>query len=193
MKHKILPKIEIEFRSIINRPQYRKIEAFLQKNAKDLGKDNKDVYFFIMPEKLLKVVNNISQRNAEVVLKLGKIGKGSDFEELRIPIKQADINDAVKIFSYLTVAKNIMHSFQKRHNYRYKDVEIALKYSDVWDYHIELEINVNNKNKKEAAEKKIKEVANELGIKLMNDKELSEFTRKKEEENSKANKNKINI
>ena len=73
------PKIEIEFRSIFDRPRYRKINDFLQKNAKNLGKDDKDVFFFIMPDKLLKVVNNISKNNAQIVLKLNKIGKGSDF------------------------------------------------------------------------------------------------------------------
>lgn len=182
MIKKILPKIEIEFRSIFNKNRYRKIESFLQKNAKDLGEDDKDVFFFIMPDKLLKVVNNISKNNADIVLKFNKIGKGSDFEELEIPIRQSDVEKVVRLFSDLNITNNVMHSFQKRHNYRYKNVNLALKHSNIWGYHLELEIMINDKNKKDWTEKQIKKVADELGLKLMTNKELLEFTRKKEKE-----------
>ncbi|MCK6462526.1 MAG: hypothetical protein L6Q29_01760 [Candidatus Pacebacteria bacterium] len=175
-------KIEVEFRSMFNKKEYGRIKEFLENNAVDLGEDNKDVHFFIMSDKLLKVVDNVSKNNAKVVLKLNKIGKGSDFEELEIPIERKHATDFTKVFSSLDFTDNIMRSFQKRQNYLYKDVEIALKYSDVWGYHLELEIVITDAKDKELAEKKIKEVANELNIKLMTDQELVEFTKKAEEE-----------
>ncbi len=178
---KTLPKIEIEFRAILNKTQYKKIEMFLKNKAKSLGKDDKDVYFFTMPDKLLKVVNNISKKSAAIVIKLNEIGKGSDFEEIEIPILQRNIKKAVKIFTMLGISDNIMHDFQKRHNYLYKGVELALKYSDVWGYHLELEIMVDNKDKKEIAENKIRKIADELNIRLMTEKELAEFIRKAKE------------
>ena len=61
-------------------------------------------------------------------------------------------------------------------------MEIALKWSKTWGYHIELEILVAQSNKKEEAEKQIKQVAKELGIKLMTDAELAEFTKKADED-----------
>ena len=75
----------------------------------------------------------------------------------------------------------MMESFQKRHNYLFKGVEIALKYSDVWQYHLELEILINDEDKKIVAEKRIYEVADELGVRIMTDEELKEFTKKAEE------------
>lgn len=180
---KKLRKIEIEYRALLTKKKYEKLQQFLNTNAKKLGQDDKDVYFFILPDKLLKIANNISKKTAEIVIKLNKIGRGTDFEEIEIPISQKNINDAVKIFDLLNITDNIMHSFQKRCNYLYKDVEVALKYSDIWKYHIELEIVINKKSKRQSviAENKIKNIANELNIKLMSDKEPAEFTKKAEE------------
>ncbi|NUQ57611.1 MAG: hypothetical protein HUT38_03975 [Candidatus Paceibacter sp.] len=181
-------KIEVEFRSMFNKKEYGRIKEFLENNAVDLGEDDKDVHFFIMSDKLLKVVDNVSKNNAKVVLKLNKIGKGSDFEELEIPIERKHAADFTKVLSSLGFTDNIMRSFQKRKNYLYKEVEIALKYSDVWGYHLELEIVIADIKDKESAEKRIKEVAKELNIRLMTDQELVEFTKKAEEEHKIKNK-----
>lgn len=171
--------IEVEFRSIFSKSRYDELASFLNRNAKSLGEDDKDVYFFIFPDKLLKVVNNVSKKTAKVVLKLTKIGQGSAFEEIEVPISPADIGNAVRIFTFLG-CDNIMRSFQQRHNYLYKGVELALKYSDHWGYHLELEIVINDSQKKEEAEAKISIVAEELGVHLMSNQELKEFTDKAE-------------
>ena len=142
-----------------------------------------------MPDKLLKVVDNISKNNAKLVLKLNKIGKGSDFKEIEIPIEREYVNDFVKILTKLGFTDNIMHSFQKRQNYIYKDVEVALKYSEVWGHHLELEVMITDIKEKEQAEEKIKKAANDLNIKLMTDKELAKFTRKAENKHRIQNNN----
>lgn len=175
-------KIEIEFRSIFNKNRYKELKKFLDEKAKNLGQDDKDVFFFIMPDKLLKVVNNISKKKAEIVLKMNKIGRGSNFEEITIPISQRDFDSAVRIFTRLNITNNIMHSFQRRRNYFYKSVEIALKYSNVWGYHLELEKVVNSLGQKQAAEKAIRKIAKELGVHLMTDRELTDFTQKAEKQ-----------
>lgn len=82
-----------------------------------------------------------------------------------------------------------MHSFQKRHNYLYKGVELALKWSEIWGYHLELEIVVTDQNQKAAAESKIFAVTKDLGIKIMTDEELKEFTEKAEADYKKDKKN----
>ncbi len=88
--------IEVEFRSMLDEKKYNNIRIFLKENAKDLGKDDKDVIFYLK-DKLIKVVNNVSKRNAKVVLKLNKIGRGSDFEEIEILIDQNDVEKICKI------------------------------------------------------------------------------------------------
>ncbi|MDD2732073.1 MAG: hypothetical protein PHI53_02660 [Candidatus Pacebacteria bacterium] len=152
------------------------------------GKMIKMFFFFTLKDKLLKVENNISKKNANIVLKLNRIGNGSNFEEFELPIPQDKVDQAVKIFTAINLTDNIMHSFQRRINFIYKDVEIALKYSDVWGYHLELEKIINDEKEKQMAEEKIKKVANELKIKLMTDKELTEFTKKAEENYRKSKK-----
>ncbi len=172
--------IEIEYRSRFSEVDYKRLFDFLTHHAKNLGQDDKDVFFFIMPDKLLKVVNEIAKKKAKIVLKLNKIGKGSDFEELEIPIRQDSVMPAVRLFKHLELTNNIMHSFQKRHNFFYRGVEIALKHSDEWDYHAELETVISNTKDKKDAIEKIAKVTKELDIRLMSEKELREFTRKAE-------------
>lgn len=172
-------RFEIEFRARFAEEKYGELKKFLDERAEDLGEDDKDVFFFMFPDKLLKAVNNVSKGNAKIVLKLNKIGKGSDFEEIEVPIAQGDFEKTAKIFSTI-LACDSMRSFQKRHNYLYKEVELALKWSEIWGYHLELEVMVGNSEEKPEAERKIYAVAEELGITLMTDAELKEFTEKAE-------------
>jgi len=185
--------IEIEFRALLTKDKYDNLKDFLNTNSKNLGEDNKDVYFFILPDKLVKIVNNISKKSAKLVIKLNKIGKSDDFEETEVSIRTEDVNNAVEILTLLNFTDNIMHFYQKRHNYLYKGVEIALKYSDIWGYHAELEIVIDDKSKKSKAESKIKKIANELNIKLMSNKELIKFTKRAEQNYKNNNKNEKGI
>jgi adenylate cyclase class IV len=76
-----------------------------------------------------------------------------------------------------------MHdSFQSRHNFEYKGVEIALKFSQMWGYHAELEIVIDDESKKAEADEEIMAVARELGIVLMTQEELKSFINAKEAE-----------
>jgi len=181
--------IKIEFRARFDKNKYNALAKFLKAKAKDLGPDDKNVCFFIFPDKLLKVVNNVSKKTAKLVMKLNKIGRGSAFEEMEIPIEPKDFHRAIKIFT-LWGCNNIMRSFQKRHNYLYKGVELALKYSGHWGYHLELEIVVDDLKKKQKAEEKIRGVAKELKINLMTDAELKKFTREAEKKYKEKNKTK---
>jgi len=174
-------RIEIEFRSRFSKRVYLRLKKFLDRHAKNLSQDDKDVHFFIFPDKLLKVVSNVSKKNAKVVLKLNKIGRGSDFEEIEIPIDTAAVKSWVALFTRLGF-RNMMHSYQKRQNYLYKGVEAALKWSKAWGHHLELEVLVRTETEKKLAEIKIKRVAKELGVGLMTDRELRKFTKSAEAE-----------
>lgn len=168
--------IEIELRSVFSKEKYNDLLLFLQQNcSQDLWEDDKNVFFFILPDKLIKVVHNISKWSAKIVLKLNKIGLWSDFEEIEIPVSTDEVAKAVMMFQKLGY-NEIQESFQKRHNFIFNNVEIAVKYSDSWWYHAELEIVVDDISKKGECEEMMQEVAHELGIKIMTDSELQEFT-----------------
>lgn len=167
--------IEVEFRSRFSKEKYEQLLAFLSKNAKDLGADDKRVWFFVMPEKLLKVTHNVSKKNGKITLKLTKIGYGSTFEEIELPIAENDVENAVKIFTEIG-HEYLFEPVILRHDFEYKGVELAIKFSKSWGYHLELEILLSSKDDVEPAEKQIRQVAKELEIDIMTEKELQEFT-----------------
>ena len=167
--------IELEYRARFSKKKYDALSRFLRSHAKDLGADDKRVWFFVMPNKLLKVTHDISSKSGKITLKLTKIGRGSHFEEIEFPIAEKSIEPAVKLFTNLG-HKYLLEPKILRHNFVYKGVEIALKYSKTWGFHIELEIMISSVKQKERAEKKIFSMAKELGVSLMSEKELWEFT-----------------
>ncbi len=165
-----MAKIEIEYRSICSEDDYNRIMSFLLQNGEDLGVDDKDSSFYILEKKLLKVVKNVSKNTAKVTLKLQEVGDGSGGKEFEyeIPVESVDI--AKEIFENLGFTEKI-DSFQKRHNFIYDGVEFAVKYSEDWSYHIEMEILIDSEEEREKAERKIERVAQELNIRLMSDEE----------------------
>ena len=172
--------IEVEFRSLVSKEKLKELEIFLKGSAENLGQDNKKTYFFILPDRFLKVVNNTSQKSAKIVLKLNKMGRGCNFEEVEIPISQKDVTKSIKLFESLGIGP--AHFFdQRRHNYLYNGIEIALKKSELWGYHVELEIVIADQKDKAKAENKIRKLAKELGIKLMTEREIAKFVGQLEE------------
>jgi adenylate cyclase class IV len=176
--------IEIEFRALLDKDSLGRLEDYLSKNAENLGRDDKDVHFFLPKDRLLKVVHNTSKNTAKIVLKMSRIGHGSAFEEYEISIAPQDVEKTVEIFKNLWIPEGF-HSFQKRSNYLYKGVEIACKYSDVWGYHAELEIVISDVSLQTETELKIKQVARELGVILMTEEELRAFVLRAEKESYK--------
>ena len=123
------------------------------------------------------MTDNKSKKTAKITLKLNKIGLGSDFEEIEIPIDPTEVEKSLKIFKSLNFTE-VQESFQKRHNFEYKGVELAVKYSDNWGYHVELEILITDRAQQNEAEKQIHSIAKELELKIMSDEELKDFTGK---------------
>lgn len=169
--------IEVELRSLLSEKEFNDLNAFLLKHGKDLGKDDKDSHFFIFPDKLLKVTDNITKNNAKISLKLQRIGLGSDFEEIDIDIPRAEVSKAVKMFDLLGF-KKYLYSYQNRHNYEYKGIEFAVKYTASWGFHCEMELMVSDRKEVPEALEQLHRVASELGLKIMTEEELKEFLAK---------------
>jgi adenylate cyclase class IV len=173
---------EIEYRSIFDKDKFNQLKSFLDENAENLGDDNKDCYYYIFADKLLKLVNNTSKNTAKISLKLNRIGEGSAFPETEVYFSPEEFDKAKRIFDNLASEAKIMHGPQERVNYKYDGCEIALKYSDAWGYHIEIEQLIEDKAKQKEAEENIKSVANKLGVKLMSEEELKKFTQESEKD-----------
>lgn len=169
------PLIELEYRACISEGDFLRLRDFFNDHANNLGDDNKDTFFFIWPDKVVKVVCNDKTQKAKIVLKPGRVGKCSHFEEYELALQPEDVDRAVD-FIKMFGPEDVQYTYQFRTNYVYKGVEIALKYTESWGFHIELEIMMSDISQKEEAEKKIREVADELGLIIMTDEELKEYT-----------------
>jgi adenylate cyclase class IV len=173
--------IEIEFRSTITKEKFDWLNDFLSSNGQDLGRDDKETMFYVMPDNFFKVVNETSKKQAKIVLKSGHIGSSHALKEWEIKISPSDFETTVELFSYLLSDSKKIRSHQTRHNYLYQGVEIAVKYSEEWQYHVEMEIIINDNKEKTSGEEKIKKLAQELGIKLMTNEEVKNFAKKIED------------
>lgn len=109
------------------------------------------------------------------------MGGGSAFEEIEFLIARTDVEKAVMLFKLFGFT-NVHDSFQSRRNFEYNGVEIAVKYSEMWGYHAELEIIIDDEWKKAEADQQIMATAKKLGITLMTEDELKKFIQKKESE-----------
>lgn len=176
--------VEIELRSRFGKTKHGELLTFLRENADDLGENDKHIYFYVFPDKLLKVVKNISAGTAKVSFKDGRIGEGVAFPEVEYEIASKDVDAAVRVFNALGFEVNMHEAFNRRHDFMYNGVEIALKFSDAWGHHAEFEVllddNPTQDDRDEAVER-INAVAEKLGVQLMSEEELAEFVRKFEE------------
>lgn len=170
--------IELEFRAMFSKDKYDSVKTFLDAKAENLGQDDKSSVYFVFPDRLLKIVHNISNKDAKISLKLNYIGGGAAFEELEFLFAEKDLEIAKQIFKNLPLNAKILEESQARVNYQYKDCEIALKYGKTWGYHLEIEKMIQDISEQPAAEKEIRAVAKEIGVELMTEEELEAFTGK---------------
>ena len=75
-----------------------------------------------------------------------------------------------------------MHdAYNQRHNWRYGTVEIALKRSEAWGPHAEFEVVVADGASPaeiDEANDRVRTAAKDLGVRLMSEEELADFTRR---------------
>jgi adenylate cyclase class IV len=172
--------IEVEFRSRLDQTAFDALEARLIAEGEDLGRDDKRIWFYTLPDQLLKVVHNQTAASGKIVLKQNRIGHGGAFPETEIPIDQTDVEAAVRVFNALGFEHHMHTADNQRHNYRYDGVEIAMKHSEAWGPHAEFEIELPDDASPDeiaAAEAQVRSVAETLGVSLMTEAELLEFTR----------------
>lgn len=171
--------IEIEMRARFGKETRDQLVGRLRRDGEDLGPDDKHIYFYVLPDQLLKVTDNTAAGTAKITLKGSKIGQGAAFAETEFAIAPADVGAAVKLFNALGFGEEMHEASNLRHNFRFDGVEIAVKWSEAWGYHAEFEVLLDDDAPDAAraeAAAKITDVANELGVTLMTEQELAEFT-----------------
>ncbi len=174
--------IEIEKRGLLSLEKYNELLSFLDKSAESLGEDDKDVVYYIYPDKLLKVVHNLSKKNAKVSLKMNKLGDGASTLETEVVFISEDFKNMKYILDVVGQAPQTIEGNQKRRNYIYKDCEIAVKWSKDYGYHFEIEKVTENKNNIEKMEKEIESIAEDLDVVLMTNEEIKQLQIKIESE-----------
>ncbi|MEU9503905.1 hypothetical protein [Streptomyces sp. NPDC048196] len=171
--------IEIEMRARFGKEARDQLVDRLKRDGEDLGLDDKHIYFYVLQDQLLKVTDNTAAGTAKITLKGSRIGQGAAFAETEFAIAPADVDAAVKLFNALGYEGAMHEASNLRHNFRFDGVEIAVKWSEAWGYHAEfgvlLDDDAPDAARAEAAAR-ITDVANELGVTLMTEQELAEFT-----------------
>lgn len=171
--------IEIEMRARFDKDAHEQLLARLTQEAEDLGCDDKNIFFYVLPDQLLKVTDNTAVSSAKITLKASKIGQGAAFPETEFAIGREDVPAAVRIFNALGFEDTMHQAFNQRHNFRFRGVEIAVKWSDAWGHHAEFEVLLDDEasvTARDEAVARIGAVADELGVHLMTEEELAEFT-----------------
>lgn len=167
---------EIEHRAVFTEEAYQKFAEKLAQEATLLGSDDKEVSYYIFPDKLLKVVRNISKGTGKLSLKLTALGAGSSFQEFEVPFPEESFETMKSICASISTPDQVISGTQKRTNYEYQGVEIALKWSEDWGYHAEFEIMISGLSEKESADARIHEAAAALAVPLMTEEEVAAFS-----------------
>jgi len=169
--------IELEYRAILSEEQFINIKKTLKAKARFLGNDSKETVFYIWSDKLGKIVYNDLKKTAKLSMKLGRISSTDSFEEIEFSINYYDREAAKKLFEVFNPS-DIQTVHQFRDNYQYKKINIAIKYTRSWGFHIELEKMISMDSEKFEAEKEIRRLADELGCKIMEPSDLKIYTEK---------------
>ncbi|MDX3121581.1 CYTH domain-containing protein [Streptomyces scabiei] len=171
--------VEIEMRARFSQEAHDQLISRLEQDGEDLGRDDKHIYFYVLPDQLLKVTDNIATNTAKITLKTSKIGQGAAFPETEIAIGRQDVEAAVRVFNALGFEHTMHDAYNERRNFRFRGVEIAVKWSEAWSHHAEFEVLLGDDPSQaevDAATERIETVAKELGVILMSETELASFT-----------------
>ena len=174
------PTYEYEERAFLSEEQFLKIKEKLDEFCVQKEIDNKHSFFFVLPDINVSVAS--SSKETKVKYKGGQLGKGNGFEEIEYNIERDSLPEAIKLFTKL-LGLPPQESFQFRINYSLNDdIEIALKYTEMWGFHLEAErvyvaSSESEKTLKQAESKdKLDHLASALGFRYITDQEMAVFT-----------------
>ena len=164
---------EYEERAFLTEEEFFRVKKVLESIAVSIELDNKVSYFFVLPEQNLSVAK--SEKKCVIKYKHGSVGIGNGFTEYEIPVDEQYFQQTVDMLKmFCGITPQISEQF--RINYILpNEIEVALKYTQTWGFHLEIEKIYTDEKDKALAKKEVEETANELKIHLITDTEMKEF------------------
>ena len=169
--------IEIEKLAIIDEGKYQGLgEVILGVGGEDLGENNTESVFFISDVARIKVQKNSSKGSAKIAWKSGAaVGGVSKRQEIEVGILAEGFSDAVDLVEAMVGDCKKIWSDQKRHDYVVDGVNVSVKHSEDFGYHVEFDKNITDESESEAVLAEIESVAKKLGVAVMSDEEEKAF------------------
>jgi len=154
----------------------------LKKNGKFLGeKDRFSVIYYSPGNNDFELEKNnpidlkvrITNKKSELVMKYGKWGGKDARMEFQFPIDSEKFEEMTEFLQILGFYSGVLQA-TKTKAYMYKGAEICLVEAPGWGNYFEAEILTDSKSI-EAADKKLAQVCDELGLKVANEDEFYEL------------------
>ena len=172
--------IEVEKRGLITKQQYEGLRSIIVScGGVELGENHTRTDFYLAEDAQAKVQHAVSKEFAKIAWKSGGNNGTSARQEIEVRIEPQDLAAARTLLDKLMTNARHFSTSQQRHDFRLDNVHIAVKHSEDWGYHIELEVMIDDRSELPAAEASINRVAELLGVKLLTEQEEKEFVEKK--------------
>lgn len=175
--------IEIEIRGPLSKKEFNNLVKLFENKGKKISKKDRILIDYSTFQKggiknrkkdiRLRVTNGIP----EIVVKVGEWGGTEQRKELSVFTRPGEFDILVEIFGELGFVKGML-CVRKSKVYEYKDIEFALVEVPGHSYYYEAE---KMANKKENADKMIKEIQNickNLNLEMFNKKEFFKYINK---------------
>lgn len=132
--------------------------------------------FYVYEDKVIKVAHKIQSQTAKIVAK-PRLNDTHSYPETELTIDPSELDQAYRLCE-LAGTSQLFESLIIRHDFRYHDVEFALKYSKRWGYHVEAELVIDQQADAAKANETIALVCQELSIALLSPAEEQALERK---------------
>lgn len=128
---------EYEERAFLTEEKFFSIRNGLEEMATSRNLDNKQSYFYVLENVNVSIA--VSKNGVKAKYKGGQLGNGNGFVEREFCIDPLSKTDAILFFKDLLKTEP-QTSYQFRINYKLDDdIEVALKYTQTWGFHLEAE------------------------------------------------------
>lgn len=167
--------IEVEIRGPLTKDEFDKLDTFLQKEG--VFKQKKERVLIDYSSGMENRTKDIRIRETngvpEIVLKLGSWGGTESREEISIKTESGKFESLVKVFGELGYEKGVL-CVRNSMVYDYKGIEFALVEVPNHSFFFEAEI-VSTPEGAEEAEKNIKQICDELNLKVFSKDDFFEY------------------
>lgn len=178
-----MTKVEVEHRGYLNKERFNKLNKFLKKNGKFLGKKDRFsvIYssyrgketFELSKKSPIDLKVRITNKKAELVLKYGKWSGQDARKEFLFPIDSKKFEEMIDFLFILGFYYGVLQA-TRTYCYLYKGIEFAVVKVPNWGYYFEAEI-VASQDSVKSANKKITLVCREIDLEVLNDKDFCEL------------------